>query len=51
MDTRQLVGWGLLLLVLVLVLFGIWYIASERRRQRRRENRAFDKAASTKKDE
>ena len=48
METRQLVGWALLLLVLALVAFGIWYIASEPRRRRRRENRAFDKAASKK---
>jgi len=50
METRQLVGWAFLLLALAVVAFGIWYMASEPRRRRRRENRAFDKAASDKKD-
>jgi hypothetical protein len=46
LDTRRIIAWALIAILFVGFVAAAWLIATSRQRQRRRENRDFDRASA-----
>ncbi len=46
MDTRHIIAWAIIAVLFIGFVGAAWLIATSRQRQRRRENRDFDRASA-----